>query len=131
MKSASPKVKTASANHSEKERMETKIRSKKSAAIRRVRTPASAAAGSWGGATTGKADPSKQLLSLIFALLPHCCLTGAARRCRAARVTGRRAVDDDVAMTTRANKRRGCKSETGRFNAPPDPKVTPCYAQTR
>src|ERR1700719_4071940 len=97
MKSASPKVKTASANHSEKERMETKIRSKKSAAIRRVRTPASAAAGSWGGATTGKADPSKPLLSLIFALLPHCCLTGAARRCRAARPTcrGRRCGHDN------------------------------------
>src|SRR5580692_9256651 len=107
MKSESPKVKTASANHSEKERMETKIRSKKSAAIRRVRTPASTAAGSWGGATTGKDDPSKQLLSLIFALPPPFCLTGGARRCRAARITGRPAVDDDVAMTTRSNKRRG------------------------
>src|SRR5580704_18397501 len=107
MKSESPKVKTVSANHSEKERMETKIRSKKSATIRRVRTPASAAAGSWAGTTTGKAGLSKPLLSLIFAFLPYCCQTGAARPCRAAGVAGRYAADDDATVTARANRKPG------------------------
>src|SRR6202023_2810431 len=104
MKNESPKVKTASASHSEKERMETKIRSKQNATIRRVRTPASASAGSCGGATTGKAGLSKPLLSLIFAFLPYCCPTGAAWPCCAVGVAGRCADDADVVVTTRANK---------------------------
>ena len=45
MKSESPKVKTTSASQSAKERIETKTRSKTSATIRRVRTPAIAPAG--------------------------------------------------------------------------------------
>ena len=51
--------------------------------------------------------PDAAFLSLIFALLPHCCQTGVARRRRAARVTGRCAADDDLALTTGSNKSAG------------------------
>jgi hypothetical protein len=60
-------------------RVETKTRSKTSATIRRVRTPA-------GNVGADKAGLSKPFLSLIFALLSNCCK--AERLCRAAKSPG-------------------------------------------